>query len=114
MRGNRPLALGGVLVFGCVFVWWVLFGFGVARVLFPHHVVFPSPSMMTWALRPHGVRTRGKKRILTSREDMSRCWFRFSCLGGWFVLWLFWCWCSGLGRLGFYGSYPLICLLEFI
>ena len=23
--------------------------------------MFPSPSMMTWALRPHGVRTRGKK-----------------------------------------------------
>ena len=35
----------------------------------PHHVVFPSPSMMTWALRPHGVRTRGKKLQETSENS---------------------------------------------
>ena len=33
MRGNRPLALGGVLV--SVLVFGFLFGFGVACVLFP-------------------------------------------------------------------------------
>ena len=62
MRGNRPLAVVASWLLVFVLVWWVLFGFGVACVLFPpHQVVFPSPSMMTWALRPHGVRTRGKK-----------------------------------------------------
>ena len=45
-----------------VLVWWVFVWFwGCLCSLPPHHVVFPSPSMMTWALRPHGVRTRGKK-----------------------------------------------------
>ena len=61
MRVKRPLALG--VFFGCWF--WFLFGvvFGLGLLLFfsPHHFVFPSLSMMTWALRPHGVRTRGKK-----------------------------------------------------
>ena len=62
MRGNRPLAVVASWLLVFVLVWWVLFGFGVACVLFPpHQVLFPSPSMMTWALRPHGVRTRGKK-----------------------------------------------------
>ena len=53
-------------------LWWylvgvfVLVGFGCLLGLlvffFPHHhVVFPFLSMMTWALRPHGVRARGKK-----------------------------------------------------
>ena len=42
---------------GWFFVW-----FGVCLCSFPHHhFAFPFPSMMTWALRPHGVRTRGKK-----------------------------------------------------
>ena len=40
-----------------VFVWFL----GLLVFFSSHHVVFPSPSMMTWALRPHGVRTRGKK-----------------------------------------------------
>ena len=63
MRGNRPLALGGVLVsWFWFFVWWAFVWFWGCLCSFPpHHVVFPSPSMMTWALRPHGVRTRGKK-----------------------------------------------------
>ena len=39
-----------------VFVWF----WGCLCSFPPHHVVFPSPSMMTWALRPHGVRARGK------------------------------------------------------
>ena len=53
-------------------LWWFWFGvfvlvgfvwlFRVCLCSFPHHhVVFPFLSMMTWALRPHGVRTRGKK-----------------------------------------------------
>ena len=53
-------------------LWWCfgswlrfLFGFGLLVFFSPHHFVFPSPSMMTWALRPHGIRTRGKK--ITSR-----------------------------------------------
>ena len=37
---------------------------GVLVFLSPHHIVFLSLSMMTWALRPHGVRTRGKKHTL--------------------------------------------------
>ena len=50
--GNPPLALGVALFW---FVW-------VCLCSIPHHlVVFPFLSMMTWALRPHGVRTRGKK-----------------------------------------------------
>ena len=63
MREKRPLAFGGVLVVGCGFCLVCLFVFGVACVLFPSSCVFPSPSMMTWALRPHGVRTRGKKNL---------------------------------------------------
>ena len=60
-EGETASGLGCVL--GCWF--WFLFGvvFGLGLLVFfsPHHVVFPSLSMMTWALRPHGVRTRGKK-----------------------------------------------------
>ena len=63
MREKRPLAFGVFWFLVLVFVWCFLFGFGVACVLFPHHVVFPSPSMMTWTLRPHGVCTRGKKMV---------------------------------------------------
>ena len=49
-------------VFG-VLVWLVAVWFWGCLCSFPpHHVVFPFPSMMTWALRPHGVRTRGKKK----------------------------------------------------
>ena len=69
MRGSRPLAF--VVVWGSCLVGFVCFG--VACVLSPHHVVFPFPSMMTWALRPHGVRTRGKKiRVLgaITKENM--------------------------------------------
>ena len=53
----------GLLVlfgWGCL-VCLVCLPFGVCLCSFPHHhVVFPFLSMMTWALRPHGVRTRGK------------------------------------------------------
>ena len=35
MRGNRPLAVVGFWFLVLVLVWWVLFGFGVACVLFP-------------------------------------------------------------------------------
>ena len=53
------------------FWFWFLFGgfclvLGLLVFFSPHHVVFPSLSMMTWALRPHGVRTRGKK-VLSNR-----------------------------------------------
>ena len=63
MRGN---GLWLLVVFG--FLLWFLFGgflvvLGLLVFFSPHHVVFPSPSMMTWALRPHGVRTRGKKSL---------------------------------------------------
>ena len=37
-------------------------GLGVFWCFIPHHhVVLPFLSTMTWARRPHGVRTRGKK-----------------------------------------------------
>ena len=51
------LGLGGFLV---VFVLLVFFSPSSRRVSFP--------SMMTWALRPHGVRTRGKKTVVQSIE----------------------------------------------
>ena len=59
MVGPRPLAVRFVLMFlgfFCFFVWGLL-------VFFSHHLgrVFPFPSTVTWALRPHGVRARGKK-----------------------------------------------------
>ena len=42
-------------------------GLGVFWCFIPHHhVVLPFLSTMTWARRPHGVRTRGKK-IASSR-----------------------------------------------
>ena len=56
-------ASGLWLCFGWGFWFgWFWLPFGVCLRSFPHHhVVFPFLSMMTWALRPHGVRTRGKK-----------------------------------------------------
>ena len=61
--GESASGLFGFL-FGCVLVG--LFGllcFGVFFWCFipHHHAVFPFLSTMTWAPRPHGVRTRGKK-----------------------------------------------------
>ena len=60
-EGESASGRGGFLRFGACFglvgfawFWSCLCSFP------PHHVVFPSPSMMTWALRPHGV--RGKKK----------------------------------------------------
>ena len=59
--GESASGLFGFL-FGCVLVG--LFGllcFGVFFWCFipHHHAVFPFLSTMTWAPRPHGVRTRG-------------------------------------------------------
>ena len=52
MVGTRLLAGFG---FAC---GW----FGFCLCFIPHHYqAFSFLSMMTWALRPHGVRTRGKK-----------------------------------------------------
>ena len=84
MRENRPLAFGGVLVFGSGFCLVFLFGFLGLLVFFSsHHVVFPSPSMMTWALRPHGVRTRGKKAKATPfRREITLFSTVPVCLGG--------------------------------
>ena len=64
-------------LWGCFGFWfWFLFVFclvlGLLVFFSPHHVVFPSPSMMTWALRPHGVRTRGKKKGLGASAVMLR------------------------------------------
>ena len=80
MRGNRPLALGGVLVsWFWLFVWWAFVWFWGCLCSFPpHHVVFPSPSMMTWALRPHGVRTRGKKKPAACDHEGKAT--RYSCI----------------------------------
>ena len=62
----------GLLV---VFLGSCLVGFclvlGLLVFFSPHHVVFPFPSMMTWALRPHGVRTRGKTRRRVARKHFS-------------------------------------------
>ena len=71
MRGNRPLAVVFFWVFGVCFGLVVL---GCLCSFPPHHVVFPSPSMMTWALRPHGVRTRGKKKGRELRELGAANW----------------------------------------
>ena len=60
-EGETASGLWCVLVLGFWFCLVFLFGLGLLVFFSPHHVVFPSPSMMTWALRPHGVRTRGKK-----------------------------------------------------
>ena len=60
MMGNRPLAFWCCLV-GVACLFWFVCLLGFACVLFPIIIVFPFLSMMTWALRPHGVRTRGKK-----------------------------------------------------
>ena len=50
-------------VFGCFLRFLFLCYFPL------HHAVFPFLSMMTWAPRPHGVRTRGKKRKETTEEE---------------------------------------------
>ena len=69
MVGSRPLAVRFVLLF-----WGWLFVFGGLLVFFSHHLrVFPFPSMMTWALRPHGVRTRGKKTTRFMPAATSTC-----------------------------------------
>ena len=48
----------------------------------PHHVVFPSLSMMIWALRPHGVRARGKKFLLSLMNQGSPGVYRtVPCMG---------------------------------
>ena len=60
-EGETASGLWWVLVLGFGFCLVFLFGLGLLVFFSPHHVVFPSPSMMTWALRPHGVRTREKK-----------------------------------------------------
>ena len=55
--------------FGC---GWLRLG--VLLVFSSRHLrVFPLPSMMTWALRPHGVRTRGKKNSEEVRRASGLC-----------------------------------------
>ena len=57
------------MVWFCCFVCSGL-PFGGFLCSFPHHhVVFPFLSTMTWALRPHGVRTRGKKGELSLLDE---------------------------------------------
>ena len=63
MRGDSASGLLVVFVLGFLFGWFLFAFWGLLVFFSPHHVVFPFPSMMTWALRPHGVRTRGKKRV---------------------------------------------------
>ena len=92
MRGNRPLAFGGVL--GSCLVGFCLV-LGLLCSLPPHHAVFPSPSMMAWALRPHGVRTRGKRNCdKLQTVDISRTEIN-EILGGTFAR------CSQLQHLKF-------------
>ena len=74
MREKRPLAFGGVLVLGCGFCLVVCLVLGLLVFFSPHHFVLPSPSMMTWALRPHGVRTRGKKFSERWVEGVYKSW----------------------------------------
>ena len=58
MRGNC-----GFWFLFLVWGWGVFWLFFVLLVFFsPSSRRVSSPSMMTWALRPHGVRTCGKKR----------------------------------------------------
>ena len=56
-----------VVVWGC---FWG-FGCGLVCVLFPSLCSVSYPSTMSWAHRPHGVRTRGKKRTSICLE---RAW----------------------------------------
>ena len=59
--GDSASGLGWCLVVVLV-VCLVVFLRFLFLCYFPHqHAVFPFLSMMTWAPRPHGVRTRGKK-----------------------------------------------------
>ena len=59
-NGLWPLVVFLFLVL--VFVWCFCLVLGLLVFFFPLIMLcFPSPSMMIWALRPHGVRTRGKK-----------------------------------------------------
>ena len=57
----RGLHLVGFCVFG-----WLLFSCFV--FLFPLICSVSFPSTMTWALRPHGVRTRGKTFARTGQQ----------------------------------------------
>ena len=55
LMGNRLSGLWFCLVVFCLFCCWC---FGFACVIIPHHHdVFPFLPTMTWAHRPHGVRT---------------------------------------------------------
>ena len=98
------LAFGFVLV---VVVWLFVFGLfccvlGVFLCFIPHHHdVFPFLTTMTWAHRPHGVRTRAKKNwssdlhllLILTRTDLS-----LTLGSGLLLFWLvfFLCWCFGL------------------
>ena len=74
-EGETASGLWCVLVLGLVFVWCFCLVLGLLLFFSPHHVVFPSPSMMTWALRPHGVRTRGKNPSYTPlRHSLVTIW----------------------------------------
>ena len=61
------------------FVALFCFGLGVFWCFIPdHHVVFPFLSTMTWAHRPHGVRTRAKKKTArNSAENAIHLWTFF-------------------------------------
>ena len=75
MMGKRPLAS---LFVGWLGFCWVLFGGFL--VFFSPSVVFPFLSMMTWAHRPHGVRTRGKTELLLLDYWVFSCNFLFLIL----------------------------------
>ena len=74
--GNRPFGLWFCLV---VFVFgvlvWLFAGFWVFSCVFTphHHDVFPFLPMMTWAHRPHGVRTRAKEKSEYNPANLNRC-----------------------------------------
>ena len=60
-RKHCPLGLGAC---GCVLLFgFCVLGFGCVLVSPPPTCSVSILLMMTWALRPHGVRTRGKKTL---------------------------------------------------
>ena len=62
-EGNWPLAFV-VWCLVLVFCLVLLFGLGLLVFLFPHHVVFPSPSsMMTWALGRGNLEGTGDREL---------------------------------------------------
>ena len=65
-----------VLGFGFIVFWLCVLGLwsGVFGFLPPPTCSVSILSMMTWAYRPHGVRTRGKKKSLASKfpQESSR------------------------------------------